>query len=281
MPSLFRRLPLEKIHRLGLEPYEAAGCMDHALVDRYVGWMAEQPGRRWLTRFFSDYSLRPRREQLPALAKLRVPTAVIWGVEDPWCPLEIGSELAAAMPDATLTTIEHGLHFVMEHKPAEVTTALRALLAREPAAPDLKAPAMPPPTPSLDSVIYRNAIIAGWAWTVCAVLVVLGMAGLFTENIGPLGTNQTHALVLNLAVGLFGFAFARFELERVFVLVGGITMVVVSLAGFIPATQTWMYETFNLNATSSWAELASGIASFLIWLVYHPRKSPPITPSGA
>ena len=69
-PSLLAAIPLEKVHRLGLEPYEQANCFDRAQVDRYVGWMGDPDNRRWFARFFAGYSLRPRREQLPALAKL-------------------------------------------------------------------------------------------------------------------------------------------------------------------------------------------------------------------
>jgi len=272
-PWLLTWLPLENIHRLGLEPYQQAGCFDAAQVDRYVGWMGDRSNRQWFARFFAGYSLRPRREQLEALRKVDIPTAVIWGSADPWCPIDIADELVTAIPNATRTTIARGLHYITEHKPDEVTAALRELLARSPSPETAEPPAIPPPVAARASKHYRGAILAGWSWLVCGVLVVLGLIGLFTEELGPVRTNQVHALALNLSVGLLGFAFARFALEHLFVLASGIGMVTVSLIGFNPGSQDWMYRTFNLNATSSWVELASGAISLLLWLGFHPRRS--------
>jgi pimeloyl-ACP methyl ester carboxylesterase len=274
-PWLFSRLPLHTIHELGLEPFESAGCFDDAQVHRYLDWMREPAGRRWLVRDAAQYSLRPRRESLVPLADLRVPTAIIWGSADPWCPESIATELAATIPDAKLEIVEHGLHFLMEHRPRDVTRALRALLERPPAELG-KLPPAPKPVPPLpwrESPIFRAAVLAGWCWLVCAVSVVFGMAGLFTEQVGPLQTNQAHALGLNLSLGLFGFAFARFQLERYFVLASGLGMLAVSLLGFYNTTQEWMYETFNLNATSSWIELCAGVVSLALWLAFRPKPS--------
>ena len=269
-PSLLAKFPLERIHRFGLDAYRQAGCFDVAQEDRYVGWLVEPANRRWFAKFMQGYSLRARRELLPALAQLAIPTAIIWGDADPWCPNDIAQELAATIPGATLTMIDHGNHFVMEHKPAEVTAALRALLDRP--AGESKTPIpVGAPAPRRASNHYRGAILAGWSWTVCAGLVLLGLIGLFTEQLGPVHTNQAHALALNLSVGLFGFAFARFALEPLFVLASGIGMVVVSVVGFMPSTQDWWYKTFNLNATSSWVELASGIISLVLWVAFRPR----------
>jgi pimeloyl-ACP methyl ester carboxylesterase len=273
-PWLMARLPLHTFHTIALEPFEAGGCFDAAQVKRYVDWMAEPEGRRWLMRDAADYSLRPRRESLAQLRDLRVPTAIIWGSADPWCPESVATELAATIPDAKLVIIEHGLHFLMEHRPRDVTAALRELLER-PTAELGKLPPAPkptPPTPWRDSQLFRAAILAGWCWLVCLVCIAFGMVGLFYEQVGPLRTNQAHALVLNLSLGLFGFAFARFQLERIFVLASGIGMVTVSALGFSHTTQEWMYETFNLNATSSWIELGAGIVSLLLWLAFRPRR---------
>jgi len=273
LPGIVRALPLEKIHRLGLEPYEQAGIFDKELSDRYVGWMGEQANREWFARFFAGYRLRPRRHELGALAKLEIPTAVIWGDADPWCPTDIADELAKTIPGAALTKIPHGMHFIAEHKPAEVTAALQTLLARPAAVAGLEAPLPPDPIPNRESKHYREAILAGWSWTVCAALVVLGLIGLFTEELGFVRTNAAHALALNLGVGLLGFSFARFALEHVFVLVSGIGMIVFGAIGFYPPAQDWLAETFNLTTVSSTVELVTGVLSLLIWIVYRPRSA--------
>jgi pimeloyl-ACP methyl ester carboxylesterase len=272
-PGLLAALPLEKIHRLGLEPYEQAGIFDKELVERYVGWMGEPANRRWFARFFAGYRLRPRRHQLEALAKLEIPTAVIWGDADPWCPPEIGHELAATIPGAVETRIRHGMHFIAEHKPVEVTASIQALLAREPANAGLEAPLPPDPIPFRRSKYYREAILAAWCWTVCAALVALGLLGLFVEELGPVRTNHAHALALNLGVGLLGFSFARFALEHVFVLVSGLGMVALGSMGFYTPTQTWLYETFNLTNLSSTVEIVTGVISLLIYVAYRPRSA--------
>lgn len=114
-----------------------------------------------------------------------------------------------------------------------------------------------PPTP--------QRLVAWWCWAVSGFLILVGIAGLFTENIGPLPTNRLHALGLNLGVGLAGFAFARFSAERTFVLLVGIAMIVLALLGFLPATQTLLYRTLNMNTAESVFELAGGIVSLVLW----------------
>ncbi len=272
-PGLLAALPLEKAHRFGLEPYEQAGIFDKELVDRYVGWMGESKNRQWFARFFAGYRLRPRRHQLEALGKLDIPTAVIWGDADPWCPNDIADELAATIPGAALTKIAHGMHYIAEHKPAEVTAAITGLLARPPARADIKAPPPPAPVSRRDSKHYRESILAGWSWTVCAALVVLGMIGLFTEELGFVHTNTTHALALNLGVGLLGFSFARFALEHLFVLVSGICMVALGATGFYPPAQAWLDQTLNIEPVSSTVQLATGVLSLVIYAVYRPRSA--------
>ena len=102
---------------------------------------------------------------------------------------------------------------------------------------------------------------------------MLGLIGLFTEELGFVRTNAAHALALNLGVGLLGFSFARFALEHVFVLVSGIGMIVFGAIGFYPPAQDWLAETFNLTTVSSTVELVTGVLSLLIWIVYRPRSA--------
>jgi hypothetical protein len=96
-------------------------------------------------------------------------------------------------------------------------------------------------------------------------LILVGIAGLFTEKIGPLPTNHIHALALNFGVGLVGFAFARFNEERTFVLLVGIGMLVLALLGFLPATQTFLYTKLNMNTAESVFELVGGVVSLVLW----------------
>ena len=46
---------------------------------------------------------------------------------------------------------------------------------------------------------------------ILAAALALGAIGVFTDKIGPMPTNRTHALFLDLGVGFAGYAFARLE----------------------------------------------------------------------
>jgi hypothetical protein len=96
-------------------------------------------------------------------------------------------------------------------------------------------------------------------------LLLVGIAGLFTEKIGPLPTNRLHALGLNLGVGLLGFGFVRFSAERTFVLLVGIGMIALACLGFLPATQGFLYGKLNMNTAESIFELAGGLISLALW----------------
>lgn len=64
------------------------------------------------------------------LGEIRVPTAVIWGADDPWLPVAIGERLRDAIPGATLEVIPGARHFTPNDMPERVAAAVGALLAR-------------------------------------------------------------------------------------------------------------------------------------------------------
>lgn len=111
-----------------------------------------------------------------------------------------------------------------------------------------------------------------WAWAVSGFLVIVGAAGLFTEKIGPLPTNRVHAVGTNLAVGLIGFAFARFSREDLFVLIAGIGMLALAVLGFMPQTQHWLYHAMHMNLAESTFEAVSGVVSLALWLNARPER---------
>ena len=106
------------------------GCFDEPLLERYLGWMATPDGRRGFVRFFQDYVLREPRGVAAGLRGIRVPTAIVWGDHDPYCPPRIARELADAIPGASLEWLAGADHYLMEERPAEVTAALERWLAR-------------------------------------------------------------------------------------------------------------------------------------------------------
>ena len=64
------------------------------------------------------------------LGELRLPIAVISASDDIITPPPMQRELVAALPNATLTEIARGGHFVMRERPEPVLAALKELLAR-------------------------------------------------------------------------------------------------------------------------------------------------------
>lgn len=128
--GLAEHLPLGDLHRRLMQPHRARGCFDNALLERYVGWLDQRAGRRWLLHFFRHYQLGRQPALIGGLPRIQCPAAVIWGDEDSFCPWAIGADLAERLTDASLTRVAGADHFVMEERPAEVTNALRDLLQR-------------------------------------------------------------------------------------------------------------------------------------------------------
>lgn len=64
----------------------------------------------------------------PRLAALGIPTAILWGEEDPFYPVALAHRLKAAIPHATLDIVPGARHFLPEDAPERVLAALTALL---------------------------------------------------------------------------------------------------------------------------------------------------------
>lgn len=69
-------------------------------------------------------------EWTPKLEALGLPTAVIWGRHDPFCPVELGERIAAHIPGATLDVLPGAAHFVPEDASEQLTAVLMGLLDR-------------------------------------------------------------------------------------------------------------------------------------------------------
>ncbi len=69
-------------------------------------------------------------ETTPRLASLGIPTAVLWGADDPFFPVALAHRLAAAIPHATLDIIDGARHFLPEDAPERVIARLVELVGR-------------------------------------------------------------------------------------------------------------------------------------------------------
>jgi pimeloyl-ACP methyl ester carboxylesterase len=85
-----------------------------AAVDRY--WeLLRYPGNRAAT--MQRFSARPQPFAPADLARLRVPTLIIWGAQDPLIPLSSGKWLASHIPGAQIEVLPGIGHIPMEEAP--------------------------------------------------------------------------------------------------------------------------------------------------------------------
>jgi pimeloyl-ACP methyl ester carboxylesterase len=80
-------------------------------------------------------ALLGRPEQTSVLPQIACPTLVITGELDAWSPPAQHREIAAAIPDATLTVVEGAGHMLPFEAPEALNCAIAAWLATEPASP--------------------------------------------------------------------------------------------------------------------------------------------------
>ena len=64
------------------------------------------------------------------LAALGIPTAILWGADDPFYPVALAHRLQAAIPHATLDVVEGARHFLPEDAPDRVIARLVELVGR-------------------------------------------------------------------------------------------------------------------------------------------------------
>ncbi|MDQ1046443.1 pimeloyl-ACP methyl ester carboxylesterase [Streptomyces sp. V4I2] len=94
--------------------------------------MGTPEGRRRLVHFSSEYRVAVRPELRRRPGGIACPTAIIWGGTTPTCAPRSPRNWPSASAHAELTMLDEAGHWVMDEHPAEVTTALQRLLARDP-----------------------------------------------------------------------------------------------------------------------------------------------------
>ncbi len=140
------------------------------VLDGYTAAISAAPGawvryyRSLSRRALVDWTMRTARRRLPFLPepahghRLRVPTTVIWGEEDPVAPVALGSRVAHDL-DAEFVTIPGVGHFVPEEDPLAFARVLLERIGRAPGTPrrrlGLSRPVTSPSPPRLpDAVVF-------------------------------------------------------------------------------------------------------------------------------
>jgi pimeloyl-ACP methyl ester carboxylesterase len=63
------------------------------------------------------------------LERITAPTLAVWGEHDPMVPVELGEQVAAAIPGAEFVVIKHAGHVLMWEQPAEFNQVLTSFLS--------------------------------------------------------------------------------------------------------------------------------------------------------
>lgn len=92
-------------------------------------WLGPE-GQPAFYRQIADFDERYLVEIEEAVARLDLPVAIVWGVEDTWIPLATGERLAAAAPGSTFTRVADAGHLIHLDAPAALATELRRWLAQ-------------------------------------------------------------------------------------------------------------------------------------------------------
>ncbi len=87
-------------------------------------------GRDQLARHLAALDRCDTAETTPRLAALGIPTAILWGADDPFYPVSLAERLRDAIPHATLDLIAGASHFTPEDAPDRVISRLTELVAR-------------------------------------------------------------------------------------------------------------------------------------------------------
>jgi pimeloyl-ACP methyl ester carboxylesterase len=98
-----------------------------ALFGQWSGAHGQRLYLRNLAQFDEDHT----RAFESLLSSISVPTAVIWGQQDGWLPVETAQRVAERIPNARCAVLPDAGHFCMEDDPGAVTDALLDLLGAQ------------------------------------------------------------------------------------------------------------------------------------------------------
>jgi pimeloyl-ACP methyl ester carboxylesterase len=105
--------------------------MTDSLLDTYLQPYHDDLGARvTLLKCARELSLRPvlENEIQPNLAKISIPTLIVWGDGDPYAPLDFAKRLDQEIPNSELAVILRTGHYAIEERPEEVRAVMKEFI---------------------------------------------------------------------------------------------------------------------------------------------------------
>lgn len=126
----YRSMPEHVLHAIIATHLQTATHtpMPAEVRDAYLGRFAGARGQQRYLGHVAHLDERDTQAFEPYLAKIAVPTRILWGAEDAWLDPALGRRVAGMIPGADFVPIPGGGHFVQEDQPAAVLEALREFL---------------------------------------------------------------------------------------------------------------------------------------------------------
>ncbi|MBT2512314.1 alpha/beta fold hydrolase [Arthrobacter sp. ISL-30] len=124
--EVFAQLPAA-VHRGAIEAY-VRGASHRGLRDDDLSMLMEPwgdaAGQAAFYRQIAQADEGFTDEIEPAYNSITEPTHIVWGADDTWIPIDRAYRLKAAIPHATLATIENAGHLIQLDAPAPLTAEL-------------------------------------------------------------------------------------------------------------------------------------------------------------
>lgn len=105
--------------------------MPEVLIKEYLSPYHDDPGARTaLLKFVREFDLRTvlENEIQPNLAKLQLPVLLLWGGQNDYVDVSIGSQIEHTIPASTLRVIQRTSHYIQEERPEEARAILKEFI---------------------------------------------------------------------------------------------------------------------------------------------------------
>ncbi|MCC6317406.1 MAG: alpha/beta hydrolase [Gemmatimonadaceae bacterium] len=99
-------------------------------VDQFIKPFADGEGVQTLVRHLESLDATETIAHAVRLQHVVVPTAIVWGADDPFLPVNLARRLHDAIPGSTIDLVPGGRHFLPEESPERVGDVVSSLLSR-------------------------------------------------------------------------------------------------------------------------------------------------------